>query len=136
MRRHAAAALVVILALPLPSLGFAQGAAALTPEEEAAIEDAVDAELEDYEDDYVPAPPPAVGGAWACDSSGASGQIKGGGVSISIPTYPCEVARTFQTLDELDERGGFIAFTARQLLRGRLITRGIFSFVAGLFGLG
>ena len=120
--------LVVLLSTAQPALGQGQDvdAAAIAAETAQAIEDAVPAQ----------SVPPAVGGAYACDSSGAAGQLKGGGVSISIPTYPCEVARTFQTLDELDERGGWLAGTAGVFLRIRLVTRGIFSAVFGLFGLG
>lgn len=95
-----------------------------------------EAAVESYYEDYVPPVPPAVGGAWACDTSGAAGQVKGGGVSISIVTYPCEVARTFETIDELEKRGGFWRSFAKHALRARLVTRGIFSVVFGLFGLG
>ena len=54
---------------------------------------------------------PVRGSAHLCDVAGAGANVKAGGFSVSVPTYPCEVARTYET-------------------------RGIFSSVFGLFGLG
>ena len=82
--------------------------------------------------------PESRGLAHACDVSGAGAGVKAGGVSISAPTYPCEVQRTYEALDEMDAEGrtGFLAGAARTFLKTRLFTRGIFSSVFGLFGLG
>lgn len=76
------------------------------------------------------------GSAHLCDVAGAGANIKAGGFSVSVPTYPCEVARTYETLDGLQSRGGFLAGAAKVFLHARLVTRGIFSSVFGLLGLG
>lgn len=84
----------------------------------------------------VPNVPQARGEAHLCDTAGASAAVKAGGVSISVPTYPCEVYRTYQTLDRYEHRKGPLAAMARFFLKVRLGSRGIFSAVFGLFGLG
>ena len=76
------------------------------------------------------------GSAHLCDVAGAGANIKAGGFSVSVPTYPCEVARTYETLDGLQSRGGFLAGAAKVFLHARLVTRGIFSSIFGLIGLG
>jgi hypothetical protein len=76
------------------------------------------------------------GSSHLCDVAGAGANIKAGGFSVSVPTYPCEVARTYETLDGLEERSGFLAVSSRFFLKTRLVARGIFSSVFGLFGLG
>ncbi len=64
--------------------------------------------------------------------------------SISFPTYPCIMQTTYEALDrsyEVDKdgkrkRGFWTGKVPRTFLRIRLVTRGIFSALAGLVGLG
>lgn len=64
--------------------------------------------------------------------------------SISFPTYPCIMQTTYEALDrsyEKDEngkskRGFWTGKVPRAFLRIRLVTRGLFSAIAGLVGLG
>ncbi len=91
-----------------------------------------------YESEEIPAasaiPPEAT--SYGCDTSGGSTQVKGGGVGVSSPSYPCEVMRTKEAVDATERQGFVQGRLARFFLRGRLITKGIFSLVFGLVGLG
>ncbi len=98
--------------------------------------------IEDEPNIFVPS---AKGSSTGCDTSGASVGIKAGGFALSFPTYPCEVARTHEALDHayaVDpntgvRKHGFVTGTLPGFfLKVRLITKGIFSAIAGLIGLG
>lgn len=91
---------------------------------------------DEYEDDTAAPTPPAIGSSHGCDVAGASTQVKGGGAGISIPTYPCDVLRTYESMEATAGRGPVSGTMVRFFLRARLVTRGIFSMVFGLFGLG
>ncbi len=62
--------------------------------------------------------------------------MKAGSISIAVPTLPCEALRTFEAMDAMDERGGKLARVTKFFLQVRLVTRGVFSSVMGLFGIG
>ena len=102
-------------------LGFGCGTAQA---EDLTVREAAKATL------LAPAAPP--GSAHLCDVY----SMKAGPVSVSVPTYPCEVLRTYATLEDIEDRNGFLVSSARLFLKIRLFTRGVFSSVAGLFGLG
>jgi hypothetical protein len=71
-----------------------------------------------------------------CDTSGGSTQVKGGGVGVSSPSYPCEVMRTREAMAGTVGHGFVQGKMARFFLRGRLITKGVFSLIFVLVGLG
>ena len=98
----------------------------------------------DDDDDDVIVVPASIGSASGCDTSGAAIGVKAGGFSMSFPTYPCSIKRTYEAIEhtlETDEDGkrlhGFwTGKVPRFFLRTRLVTKGLFSAVFGLIGLG
>ncbi len=122
-------AILVLLAF---STSCASGGAAVAP---APNEPRVMGDAPTVED--MPDEPPVVrGSSSACDVAGAGAAMKAGSVSISVPTLPCEAVRTFEAMDVMDARGGKLAKVTKFFLQVRLVTRGIFSSVMGLFGIG
>ncbi len=97
----------------------------------------------DRDDDVIVVPGSSSSSA-GCDTAGAAIGVKAGGFSMSFPTYPCSIARTYQAIEhtlEVDENGerlhGFwTGNLPRFFLRARLITKGVFSAIFGLIGLG
>lgn len=59
-----------------------------------------------------------------------------GKASISSTTYPCEILRTYAAIEATRGRGFWMGTFPRWMLKMRLVTKGIFSGIAGLVGLG
>ncbi|MEE8607481.1 MAG: hypothetical protein V3S55_07755 [Nitrospiraceae bacterium] len=74
------------------------------------------------------APRPAAAVADHCDTGGFTVQTGPVGGGTSSPTFPCEVQRTKETLDKLGS-GWFDQYVTKPLLHGRLIFKGLFSWV-------
>lgn len=114
------------------------------PLAEALVEVGGDTVILDGNDRNTVIVPQAAGSSTGCDTAGASIGVKAGGFALSFPTYPCEVARSHEAIAhayELDADGtrkhGFVTGTMPAFfLKVRLITKGLFSAVFGLFGLG
>ena len=59
-----------------------------------------------------------------------------GKIEISSTTYPCEILRTYAAIEATRGRGFWMGTFPRWMLQMRLVTKGIFSGIAGLVGLG
>lgn len=62
--------------------------------------------------------------------------IDAGKASISMSPYPCVVVKTYAAMEATRDRGFWMGRVPRFFLKSRLVARGIFSTVFGLFGLG
>ncbi|MEE8537836.1 MAG: hypothetical protein V3S71_07475 [Acidobacteriota bacterium] len=80
-----------------------------------------------------------------CDTTAAAVGVKAGGVSLSFPTYPCEIERTYLAIEHTlatdpnsgEQLHGFwTGKLPRFFLRTRLLSKGLFSAIFGLIGLG
>lgn len=84
--------------------------------------------------DAVPEEPPEFTIEQACIQK--TKKVSAGGFGLSGGSYPCDLVETYAAL-ELAEGRGFIDGTLpRFFLRARLVTRGFFSMIFGLVGLG
>lgn len=63
-------------------------------------------------------------------------KVEAGPVSASTGTFPCEYIRTLEAVRETEGRGFLMGALPRFFLKVRMVTRGIFGAVFGLFGLG
>ncbi len=92
--------------------------------------------LESVEEPAASGPGTVYSESYGCDSSGASGSVRAGGFGVSSPTYPCEIMRTYEAIKHTEGRGFLMGGVPRFFLRVRLITKGVFSAIFGLIGLG
>lgn len=59
-----------------------------------------------------------------------------GPIEVNSNSYPCEILRTYAALEATEGRGWLMGALPRFFLKTRLVTKGIFSAIAGLVGLG
>jgi hypothetical protein len=64
------------------------------------------------------------------------GEVDVAGFGMSSSTYPCEIIRTYQAIKATEGKGFIMGGVPRFFLRMRLVTKGIFSGIFGLLGLG
>jgi hypothetical protein len=88
------------------------------------------------DDDDAVIVPPASSTADACDSSGVGAAVKAGGFSVAFPTYPCEVMRTYDALEKTKGRGFMMGTLPSFFLKVRILSKGVFSAIFGVLGLG
>jgi hypothetical protein len=68
-----------------------------------------------------------------CD---AKTRIDVGPADVAFSSYPCEVAKTQAAVEATQGKGVIMGTLPRFFLRVRLVTRGIFSSIFGLVGIG
>lgn len=83
-----------------------------------------------------PAPQVIVNPPDLCDGPAAAMRLEVAKVGMSVPSYPCEVIRTYEAVDATQGKGFWMGTVPRAFLKVRLISKGLFSALFGIFGLG
>lgn len=86
--------------------------------------------------DAVPAPQVVVNPPDLCDGPAAAMRLEVSKVGMSVPSYPCEVIRTYEAIEATRGRGFWMGVVPRSFLKIRLVSKGLFSALFGIIGLG
>lgn len=86
--------------------------------------------------DAVPAPQVVVNPPDLCDGPAAAMRLEVSKVGMSVPSYPCEVIRTYEAIEATEGKGFWMGVVPRSFLKIRLVSKGLFSALFGIIGLG